>query len=174
MVWPFDAGPGTHAGGYNPPMRRLLLIVLLLLAVPAYPVPPKKAKPGSDEFNIESTVLAAYNVISGPAGRRDWDRFKELFAPGARLVSYRDGSANVMTTDEFIEKSKPYFDQNGFFERPVETRVERFKDIAHVTSRYESLHKTTDAKPFARGVNHFELVRSGERWVILSIVWEED
>lgn len=158
-------------------MRRVIVLLLLLaLALPAFPATPapSKPKPGSDEFNIESTVLAAYNVISGPAGRRDWERFKELFAPGARLVAYKDRVASVMTPDEFIEKSKPYLTENDFFERPVKTQIDRFKDIAHVTSRYESWHKTTDEKPFAKGVNHFELARSGERWVILSIVWEEE
>ena len=133
-----------------------------------------KPKPGTDEFAIESTVLAVCNVISGPAGRRDWNRFKELFAPGAFLASYKDGGATVMTPDEYIAKSKPYFDEHGFFEWPVETTVERFKDIAHVSSRYESRHATTDAQPFARGVNHFELARSGDRWVVVSLVWQEE
>jgi hypothetical protein len=158
-------------------MRRVTVLLLLLaFALPAFPAKPapSKPKPGTDEFNIQATVLAAYNVISGPAGRRDWNVFKELFAPGARLVAYKDGIASVMTPDEFIEKSKPYLTGNAFFERPVSTHVDRFKDIAHVTSRYESRHKTIDEKPFAKGVNHFELVRSGDRWVILSIVWEEE
>jgi hypothetical protein len=26
-------------------------------------------------------------VISGPAGKRNWDRFRSLFAPGARLIA---------------------------------------------------------------------------------------
>lgn len=158
-------------------MRRVTVLLLLLaLALPIFPATPQpsKPKPGTDEFNIQSTVLAVYNVISGPAGRRDWDRFKELFGPGARLVAYKDGVASVMTPDEYIEKAKKYFDEHGFFERPVKSQIDRFKDIAHVTSRYESWHSTTDKTPFAKGVNHFELARSGERWVILSIVWEEE
>lgn len=157
-------------------MRRLIsLLLLLAIALPAFPATPEsKPKPGTDEFEIQATVLAVYNVISGPAGRRDWNVFKELFAPGARMVAYRNGVASVMTPDEYIEKSKPYFTDNGFFERPVQTHIDRFKDIAHVTSRYESRHKTTDEKAFARGVNHFELVRNGERWTVLSVVWEEE
>jgi hypothetical protein len=154
----------------------LLLVATPLLATT--PAPSKKTsskpKPGSDEFAIESTVLAVYNVISGPAGRRDWNRFKDLFAPGARMISYKNGTPTVMTPDEYIEKSKPFFDQNGFFEWPVETHTERFKDIAQVRSRYESRHATTDEKPFAKGVNVFQFARVGDSWKVLSILWEQE
>jgi hypothetical protein len=158
-------------------MRRFVALLLFFsLVVPAAIAAPKrvKPKPGTDEFAIESTILAAYNVISGPAGRRDWDRFKDLFAPGGHLAKYGKDGLSVMTPDEFKAKSKPYFDENGFFEWPVNTQVERSGNIAHVTSRYESRHASTDAKPFERGVNHFELARSGDHWVILSIVWQEE
>lgn len=156
--------------------RVLAAFLLVTLLVPDTLAAPKheKRKPGTDEFAIESTVIAVLNVISGPAGRRDWSRFKELFAPDARLAVYRKDGLVVMTPDQFIEKNKPYFDEHGFFEWPVETTIDRFKDIAHASTRYESRHATTDAEPFARGVNHFELTRSGDRWVVHSLVWQEE
>ena len=154
-------------------MRRFVSLLLIALTLPAFAAP-KKAKPGTDEFSIESTVLAVYNVISGPAGRRDWNRFKDLFAPGGHLAMFAEGGAAVMSPDEYSTKMKPYYDANGLFQRPVETRIDRFKDIAHVTSRYESRHATTDATPFARGVAHFELVRAGERWQVVSMVWQAE
>lgn len=158
-------------------VRILAAVLTLTLLVPNALAAPKreKAKPGTDEFAIESTVIATMNVISGPAGRRDWTRFKELFAPNARMAALRkDGTLAIMTPDEYIEKNKPYFDEHGFFEWPVETHIDRFHDIAHVSSRYESRHATTDKEPFARGVNHFELIRSGDRWVIYSLVWQAE
>jgi hypothetical protein len=163
---------------YFPSMKKLL--VLLLLAASAFAASPKTAapKPGSDQFAIESTVLAVYNVISGPAGRRDWDRFEALFAPGARLISTKrkDGvvAANVMTPQEYKEKAGAYFTDHGFFERPANNRVEIFGDIAHVFSTYESRHASSDDKPFARGINSFQLVRSGDDWKVLTIFWEEE
>jgi hypothetical protein len=155
---------------------RLLSALCLLTFTFCSSTPPALSGPaaGSDEFTIQSTVLAVYNVVSGPAGRRDWDRFKELFAPGGRLVSVSKGEVSVMTPDEYVTKSKPYFDAHALFQRPVETHVDRFKDVAHVTSRYESRNAATDEKPYARGVSHAELVRSGEGWRVLSIVWEEE
>jgi hypothetical protein len=79
-----------------------------------------------------------------------------------------------MTPTDYETKMKPYFDANGFFVWPDDTHVNRFKDIAQVTSRYEARHATTDPAPFERGVSHVELVRSGERWVITSLVWQPE
>ncbi len=42
-----------------------------------------------DGDSIESAVHACYDVISGPAGTRDWVRFRSLFAEGARLIPIR-------------------------------------------------------------------------------------
>jgi hypothetical protein len=123
-------------------------------------------------------VQAVYSVISGPGGRRDWDRFDSLFAPGARLISTKrkDGvvTANVMTPQEYATKAGAYFADHGFFEGSIANRVEHFGDIAHVFSTYESRHASSDDKPFARGINSFQLVRNGEEWRVLTIFWQEE
>ncbi|HEX3579329.1 MAG TPA: hypothetical protein VHY33_12265 [Thermoanaerobaculia bacterium] len=156
------------------------LAALVLLAASAFAASPKAAapNPGTDQLAIESTVLAVYNVISGPAGVRDWDRFEAVFAPGARLISTKrkDGTvtANVMTPQEYRTKASAYFNDHGFFERPSNNRIEIFGDIAHVFSTYESRHAASDDKPFARGINSFQLVRSGDDWKVLTIFWEEE
>jgi hypothetical protein len=131
----------------------------------------------SDEFNVEATVLAAYNVISGPAGRHDWDRFKDLFAPGARLIKTESGADGVvktvvMTPDEFATESQKYLQENSFFERPIAQQTVVFRDIAHVFSTYEARHASADAEPFDRGINSIQLVRSGDRWLIQTIFWQ--
>lgn len=160
-------------------MKRLPVVLLLVASMSSYAKPPKAApKPGSDQFAIDSTVLAVYNVISGPAGRRDWDRFEALFAPGARLISTKrvDGvvTATVMTPQEYAAKAGAYFKDNGFFERPIANTEQRFGDIAHVFSTYESRHASSDDKPFVRGINSFQLVRSGDDWRVLTIFWQEE
>ena len=41
----------------------------------------------ADVESIEAIVAAAYDSISGPAGKkRDWDRMRSLFIAGARLI----------------------------------------------------------------------------------------
>jgi len=53
-------------------------------AIPTSNIP--EANP-SDVASIDAIVTAAYDVISGPADKkRDWDRERSLFLPGARLI----------------------------------------------------------------------------------------
>jgi hypothetical protein len=42
----------------------------------------------ADVASINAIIRATYDVISGPAGKkRDWNRERALFYPGARLIS---------------------------------------------------------------------------------------
>ena len=133
------------------------------------------ASPESDEFQIEATVLAVYNVISGPAGRRDWNRFEALFAPGAQMViaGTTDGPA-VLTPKEYATRNTPIFTEKGWFAHPVATRTMRYGDIAHVWSTYEGRAAASDEKPLARGINSFQLVRIGGQWKVQSLVWQQE
>ena len=50
--------------------------------------------------------------------------------------------------------------------------LERYGNIVHLMSAYESRRKTDDPKPFARGVNSFQLWNDGTRWWVVTIFWE--
>ena len=51
------------------------------------PTPRPPAADPADVSSIDAIVAALYDVISGPAGeKRDWARFRSLFAPGEREV----------------------------------------------------------------------------------------
>lgn len=153
----------------------LLLTVISLGCASAPPAPVTNTD--SDEFQVETTVLAMYNVVSGPAGRHDWDRFKALFAPDARLIEIhmKDGvrTATVRTPDEFATATQVELAEQPLFEHPVATRVEAYGDLAQVLSTYESRRAAADATPFRRGVKSIQLVREGERWVIQTVLSEE-
>ena len=150
---------------------RLTPILALLLAACSSTTPLAN---DPDRAGIEAAVLDTYNAISGPAGARDWDHLTSLFAPGARLMVMRkNGVVGIMTPDEYIARVKPFFEKNGFFETPASNRIEHFRDIAHVFSVYESRHAASDAEPFARGTNSFQLVRIDGKWRVQSILWQE-
>src|SRR5437016_6148565 len=83
---------------------------------------PPQAKAG-DVDSIEHIIAALYDTISGPAGPRDWDRMHSLFYDGARLIPSRsDPNGKVaafnLSVDEYIARSKPFFDKEGFVEAP--------------------------------------------------------
>jgi hypothetical protein len=134
------------------------------------------AKP-DDVSSMDNILHSLYDVISGPAGqKRDWNRMRSLFIPGARLIpaakrSGGDVSARVMTVDEYIGRAQPFFDKEGFFESEFARHVEQYGHIAHVFSTYESRHEKT-GKPFARGINSIQLLNDGKRWWVVTIYWE--
>ena len=142
---------------------------------PQVPPGPPQANP-QDVDTVEHILAATYDVISGPPGPRNWDRFRSLFYSGARMVpTFRDpkGSvlARVSTPDEYATRAGDYFSKNGFFENSIANRIETWDHIAHVWSTYESRH-AKDEKPFTRGINSFQLFNDGTRWWIMTIYWE--
>ena len=138
----------------------------------------RQAKP-ADVESIDAIIEAVYDVISGPAGVRDWDRMRSLFIPEARLIAVGTGqdgafSKQVMSLEDYVGRAGAYFERNGFVERELARRTERFEHIAHAFSTYESLHSADDPAPFSRGINSFQLMHDGERWWIVTIYWEAE
>ena len=138
----------------------------------------KEANP-NDVSSIDAIMKAVYEVISGDAGKpRDWDRFRSLFHPDARLIpsgkNQQTGlvSARVLTPEDYIKRVEPVFAKDGFFEREKARRIEIFGNIAHAFSTYESFHSLSDKKPFVRGINSFQLLNDGTRWWIITIYWQ--
>jgi hypothetical protein len=143
----------------------------------------------SDVSSIDAIVTAAYDSISGPAGeKRNWDRERSLYYPGARLIP----TARPVTSDEgqvtsenkiapqildiegFIARVEPFFKENGFYEKEIARRTEQFGQIAHVWSTYESRHNADDPEPFMRGINSIQLFHDGSRWWIVTIYWQQE
>jgi len=142
------------------------------------PLPVSTANP-ADVATMDAIVAALYDVISGPPGKRDWDRFRSLFYPGARLIPTGirptgEAGSRVLSSDDYAARSGPLLEKNGFFEREISRRTEKFANIAHLFSTYESRHAKEDEKPFARGINSIQMMNDGKRWWILSIFWQAE
>src|ERR1700759_1482305 len=134
----------------------------------------------ADVASPDAILQAAYDVISGPAGKaRNWDRFRAMLIPEARFIIAAPDpkgtvAAQVYDTDSFIKGFDSYVGSHGFFEKGIAQRTEQFANIAHVFSTYESRNNAADAKPFARGINSFQLMNDGKRWWIVDIYWQEE
>lgn len=157
--------------------RFLVATFLLTSCVLAASQDPPAANP-KDVESIDSIMKAVYEVISGPAGQaRDWDRFRSLFIPEARLIPSspsKEGEGmvyRVLTPEEYVTRSGPYLEKQGFFEQEIYRSVEQFGSVAHGFSTYESRHSLEDAEPFARGINSFQLHFDGKRWWVVTIFW---
>ena len=137
----------------------------------------------ADVASIDSIIAAAYDGISGPAGKkRDWDRERSLYMPGARLIPTAmkagadaiDPAPHILDIEGFIARVEPFFDESGFYEKEIARRTEQFGQIAHVWSTYESRHSEDDPEPFMRGINSIQLFNDGKRWWIVSIYWQQE
>ena len=122
---------------------------------------------------------ALYDVISGPAGPRDWDRFRSLFVPGARLIPTRHDSTGhvlglVLSPDDYARRAGAGFSKNAFYERQIGKTAETFGAITQVFSAYASRHGPNDPEPFARGINSIQLFNDGTRWYVVTIYWDAE
>jgi hypothetical protein len=181
-------------GEHSMKLASLALPAFLALSIPALvqspsksPAPQQQATPQAastpfarpdDVKSIDSILAALYGVISGPAGERDWNRFRSLFLPQGRLTAATknaDGSFRVhaMGVEDYAKGAGSYFLQHAFFENPIVNRIETFGNITQVFSSYESRHALGEV-PFARGINSFQLLYDGNRWWVVSILWDEE
>lgn len=135
----------------------------------------------ADLASTDAIVRALYEAISfEPNGQPDWDRFASLFHPEGRLIPPRDeesGELHVLGVEEFAERSSEYVErvgirEKGFSEREIGRETERFGNVAHLFSAYESRHTPDDSEPFSRGINSIQLVHDEIRWWVLSVLWD--
>ncbi len=130
-----------------------------------------------DVATVDAIIAALYDVISGPAGQaRNWDRFRSLFVPEAKLIptGVPEGStqarARFLGVEDYITASGRSLEERGFFEREIGRVSERFENIVHAFSTYES-RRTRDGEVIQRGINSIQLTWDGERWWVTNIMW---
>ena len=131
----------------------------------------------ADVASEDAIVAALYESISGPAcEHRDWDRFRGLFAPGARLipkVALGNGIFGIRaeTPEEYSASVQGSMEEFGFFEKEVSQVGESFNGVVHRFSTYESRRSANDSTPFARGINSIQLLYDGKRWWVVTVYW---
>src|SRR5213078_2854627 len=93
---------------------------------------PKPANP-ADVSSVDAIMKAVYDVISGDAGqKRDWDRFRSLFHKDAKLIpsgkNQQTGvqGARFLSPEEYIARSGPMLETNGFHERELARHVDQY------------------------------------------------
>lgn len=164
------------------PASRLAFAAVLVGLLSAHPAGAQEATAAraQDVESIDAIIATLYGVISGPAGQaRDWNRFHSLFIPGARLIPTGVTPENVvrhrvMTPEEYATTSGRMLEERGFFEREIGRTTERFGNIAHVFSAYDSKWTAEDPEPFARGINSIQLLHDGTRWWVVTIFWDSE
>ena len=133
----------------------------------------------SDEAEIKRVVAAMYDMISGPAGPRDWSRQSAIFHDEARQMRTGVDEAGrpwirIMSLDEYRTNVTPIFAAHGFFEVEIGQRIDLFGNMAHVWSAYEARINEDDAEPERRGINSIQLYRDERGWRIMTMIWDNE
>ena len=111
-----------------------------------------------DVASIEAIVKASYETISGGVGvPRQWGRDESLFDPNVRFVAVerdpKSGAivAMITTHQEFVDVADESTVKEGFTERELGHKIERYGNVATVLSSYEGKNAST-GKVVTRGV----------------------
>ncbi len=146
---------------------------------PAHVDVPAAAPQPADVGSIDGIIRAYYDVITGPPGQpRQWSRDRTLYIPDLRFVAMEvdakgQPDPRIMSHQQFVDASNPSMVAKGFDEREIHRVTQRFGNIAHVFSTYETREKP-DGPVLARGINSIELFWDGKRWWIASAIWDEE
>lgn len=157
-------------------MYRALPFLLILLYAPATFA--QEANP-EDVSSPDVIVQTLYDIISTPAGEApDWDRWRTLFIPEARLIAISSNESGrnsyfTWTYEEYVSQVGPYFLENPFYEVEVSHTSERFGNLVHRFSTYES-YRALGLEPFSRGINSIQLLHMDNRWWIVTIFWQSE
>jgi hypothetical protein len=151
-------------------MKKMGLLLLLM----SYSLGYSQAIP-DDTTSVDKMISALYDVISGPAGQRDWGRMKNLFTKDAQMGAVFKNQEGIMTyrsfsPDDYIKNNDPYFLKNAFIEKELHRTTQTFGPLVQVFTTYE--FESGNEK--ARGINSLQLIFTNQRWYIASIIWTEE
>ncbi len=166
-------------------MRRLISrgLCLLLGTVLAVSFSPAQEPPGArpqDVASIDALVTASYAAISHPAGKSaDLQRFQSLFQPGAQLFNVSDQNGRPAIRAGTIEQitkmlQSTQHHERAHFEKEIARRTQRFGNVAHVWSTYQSTDTEQSRRTYVRGINSISLVKDSGRWWIVSAQWTNE
>lgn len=128
----------------------------------------------ADVSEIDQIITALYTVISGPAGPRDWNRFRSLFHPDAYMAAFNaKKELRKFTPAQYVQNNGPFFMKSSFEEKELGRKVNQFGTVAQVFTAYEFTAGTTPPTT-KRGINSVELVKEKGRWYIMNITWDEE
>ena len=144
------------------------MIGVLLFAAAA--TAPQASK--ADLAGIDAAIRGVYEVISGPPGqKRDFDRMRAMFAPGATMKAIGPKGLRGGTVEDYIGRNSAILEKEGFTEQELGRRVEIWGGLATAWSAYDG--RTANGSFHERGINSFQLVKIDGKWLVASILWQE-
>lgn len=131
-----------------------------------------------NEKEIINLVNLFYKIISGKRNQeRNWELFKTLFSPGAKLLplKHTDNMSDIVSysIDEYINRLELYLAENDFYEYGENYKIEGFNNLAYAYTEYKAKRNENDKELIKKGINLIHFVNNGKRWFISSMQWED-
>ncbi|NJN40944.1 MAG: hypothetical protein HC811_00545 [Flammeovirgaceae bacterium] len=155
-------------------MKYSFFIIVLALSI-STPLAAQKDY-SSDVSSVDNIMKALYEVISGEAAEaRDWDRFRFLFKPDAKLIPTYKNAEGVFnyrywSPEEYVNFFTSSRREVGFYEIELHRVTETYGTITHAFSTYETSEKK-GGPATNRGINSIQIFYDTNRYYIMNIFW---
>jgi len=164
----------------------LLVAVTAAAQTPVPSPPPRPTQPPApaEAASVDAIVAALYTGVSHPPNEQpDWSHLRTICLKEARFIPPQrpTGELVFFSTEDFITRVSsgiaaraPKKEDTGFFEREISRKADCWGNICQIFSTYAGRHLPSDAKPFVRGINSIQLVKDGNRWWIVNVIWDSE
>jgi hypothetical protein len=132
---------------------------------------------GVDDPAIERLLEKLYEVISFEEGDEpNWSGLQALFSEHARITRITPEGTDHMDPQSFLALTRSMLElgaYTSFYEFELARHVRRFGHVAQVWSLYETRRDRSATRALGRGINSIQLIREGEAWRVLGLLWDE-
>jgi hypothetical protein len=126
---------------------------------------------------LDELMRGFYEVISfEEGGTPDWQRMRDLFSEHARITRITPEAIDYMDLNAFRSMAEELLEVGaftGFYEHEIARRTDRFGELMHVASAYETKTSPDATDYLERGINSLQLVRENGNWKIVSLCWDD-
>lgn len=128
---------------------------------------------------LDGIMKAYYDVVTVKKGEKvSYERDSLLHLADAQVGWNRQGKdgkphLTMVSLKEYHKMSDEYLEKNGFDEKEISRKVEKFGSVYHVWSTYET-RNTPNGTIIGRGINSIELFFDGNRFWIITWVFDDE
>jgi hypothetical protein len=126
---------------------------------------------------LDDVMRLFYRVISFTEGQTpDWQCMQGLFSPHARITRVTPEGVDYMDLATFRNMAEEMLEVGAFtsfYEREIARRVDRYGNVIHVASAYETKISPRALDYIERGVNSLQLIWEDGGWRIVSLCWDD-
>ena len=156
-------------------MRKIKIALLAFFLSYAFAFAQHPSANPDDVATIDGIMTAYYESVSGHPGKRNGERMLSLFIPGGKIKINTDSDVPTHELAEDYLRTESFLTiSTDFFEREISRDTQQFGYMANILSTYGISDAMENENYTARGVTAFELVKTGDRWWILSTMWQRE